>query len=116
MPRINESVIGRIGAIEHWEAFRVCFPWELAAVNNNATESCSMPSHKLRQRVNHNIGPISDRAQKNGSCDSVVHNQGNAVVMGDLSQCLKIADITSRISHALTEDCARLVVNQPLYR
>ena len=72
-----------------------------------------MPAHEFRQRVHDDVGTVIDRAQQNGSGDRVVHDQWNAMPVGNVRQCFDIADVACRIPHAFAEDCSRVFIYQP---
>jgi hypothetical protein len=73
-----------------------------------------MPSHKLRQRVNHDISAIGDWAQKDMSCNGIVHNQGDTVAVGDVSQHFNIGDIACRVP-TLSQKIARVSSSTSFY-
>ena len=65
--------------------------------------------------MHHNVRPVLDRPQQDGSGHRVVYDQRHAMLVGDTGQRLDIADVSRRIADALAKDSARLVVNQFFY-
>ncbi len=44
---VDETVIGRVGLVEHWEPLSVLLPGELAAIDDDAAESRSVTAHEF---------------------------------------------------------------------
>src|SRR5271154_1566686 len=103
---VDEAVIRGVRLIEHWETRGMFLPWKIAAVDNGPAQGCSVPTHELGERIYDNIGPVLDWPQQDRRSHRVVDDQRNSLRVRHTGQSLDIADISRRITHTLTEDCA----------
>ena len=113
MIRVDQTMIGRVGLIEHREALRVRLPGKPAAVDDRATERGAMPAHELRQRMDDDVGAVFDRTQQDRRRDGVVDDHRDAMPRCNRRQSLNVADVSRRIADAFAEYRARAAVNQP---
>ena len=114
MRRVDQAVIGRVGHAEHRKPRGVLLPGELAVVDDDAAERRAVSAHEFRQRVQHDVGAVLERAQQNRRGNRVVDDQRNAVPVGDLRQRFDIADVARRVSHALAEHRSRVRIDELL--
>ncbi len=66
--------------------------------------------------MDNNIGSILDWPQQDRRCDRIIDDQRYSVLVGDSSELLDVADISSRVADTFTENRTRLVVDQSFYR
>ena len=62
-----------------------------------------MTTDEFRGAVHHNIGTMLDRTDQKRS-ESVVHDEYNAMLVGDFGNRIKIGDIRIRIAQSLCID------------
>ena len=73
-----------------------------------------MTADELGQRMDDDVGAMVDRADEVGRCHSIVDDERQAVVMGDLGDCLDVDERAARIGKALDEDRLGLLVDLAL--
>ena len=111
---VDESVIRVVGLREHRKASGIVVPGESAAVDHHAAKSGAVAAHEFRQRMKHDIRSVIDGPHQHRGGDRVVDDQRHAVAVGDLGQCLEIADIACRVADGLAKYRARILVDQCL--
>src|SRR6266478_4026627 len=112
---VDQIVVGGVRPAEHRKTLSMLFPGKLTTVDDDATQRRAMPSHELRQRMNHNIRAVFDRSQEDRRGDRIINDQRNAMFMGYPSQSFDIADVSRRIADTFAKDRPRLIINQFFY-
>ena len=75
-----------------------------------------MASDKLGGGMYHNVRPIRKRAQKVWRSKRAVHDQYDAVPVGNLCHLLKIHQISARIADGFHEQCLGILLDRSLPR
>src|SRR4029077_20476592 len=115
MTRINETVVGCVGLVEHRKLIGMLRPRKIPAVDDDATQRCSVATHEFGQRVHDYVGAVTYRTYQNRSGHCVVHDQWDAVLMRNTRQRFDIADVACRITHALAVNRSRVLVYELLH-
>ena len=104
--RINNAVI-RVVRLGELGEFAVC-PVEIAAVNDNAAQRYRVTVHVLRRRVDNYIRAELERAAKHGSCERVINDKRNIIVVRQLREFLDIENRQSGICDRFAQNCLRV--------
>src|SRR5262249_46758784 len=81
MVGVDHSMVGRVGLRHHRKAFTMRSPWEATTIDDDPPKGGAVSAHELRQRMHHDIGAVVDRFQQDWSCDSIVDDQGDPVLV-----------------------------------
>ena len=100
---IDESVITFIGFAQAGELVGIVVPREIAAVHDGAAHGRAMTVHILGGGVRHNVGAPFDGTAVDRGREGVVHNEGNAVLVGDTGKFLNIQHIHGGVGQGLSE-------------
>ena len=107
-----EAVVAVRGLDELGEAFAVLAPVELARVDNDTANGGAVAANPLGGGVDDNVGAVVDGTDKvTSSTKGVVDDQGDALVVSDLGNSLKVGHVVARVTDALDVDGLGLVVN-----
>ena len=102
--RVGETVVARIRFGEALETVVVCFPVEVAAIHDAATDCSSMAIHVLGGGVRHDIDAVFNRTAENRSRECVIDNHRNAVLVGDVSEALEVEHLACRVCNRFAEE------------
>ena len=102
--RIGEAVVARIRFGEALETVVVCFPVEVAAIDNATTDGHSVAIHVLGRGVGHDVNAEFDRTAENRGREGVVDDHRNAVLVGEISEALEVQDLACRVCDGFAED------------
>src|SRR5699024_6596268 len=87
-------------------------PREPARLDHHATHGGTVPTQKLRSRVNNNIGPMIQGTDQIRRRQRGIHNQRDAMFGGKLTKTLQIHNHTRRIRHDLGIDGLSIWLNR----
>ena len=110
----GNAVVAGVGVNERCK-LAACFPVKLAAVNDNAAESCSVTADKLCCRMNYDICAVLNRTEEIRSGKGAVDNERNLVCVSDLSKCIDIGNITVGVAESLKENSLCIGLYSVLY-
>ena len=97
-------MVARIRFGEALETVVVCFPVEVAAIDNAATDCHGVAVHVLGRGVGHDVNAEFDRTAENRGREGVVDNHRNAVLVGEISEALEVQDLAGRVCDGFAED------------
>ncbi len=90
---VAHAVVGRVGVGEAGEAINVLRPRELAAVHDDAGHDGAVTAEELGRRVQHDVGAVLQRAHQVGGGDSVVDDEGQTVLVGDVGDGVNVEHV-----------------------
>ncbi len=96
-----QSVIAGVGLCKFRE-FAVT-PVELARVHDHSADRCAVSADILGGRKNRDVRSVFDGSDETDS-DRVVNDEGNACIMSNSAQCVKIRHIELGVSYRLGID------------
>ena len=102
--RVSKAVVARIRFGEALETVVVCFPVEVAAIDDAAAHSRSMAVHVLGGRMRHDVYAEFNRAAENRSRERVVDNHRNAVLVSEIGKALEVQNLAGRVCNSFTEE------------
>lgn len=107
-----EAMVAVRGLDELGEAVAVLAPVELAGVNNDTANGGAVAANPLGGGVDDNVGTVVNGTDKvASSAKGVVDDQGDALLVSDLGNGLKVGHIVARVTDALDVDGLGFVVN-----
>ena len=101
---VSEAVVARIRFGEALETVVVCFPVEVAAIHNAATDCHGVTVHVLGRGVGHDVNAEFNRTAENWGREGVVDNHRNAVLVGEISKALEVQDLACRVCDGFAEE------------
>ena len=105
---VGEPVIGGIRFRQTREFILVRFPVKVAAVHNHAAHGGGMAVHVLGGGVGDDIRTPFKRTAINGRGKGIVHNEGNAVRMGNVRHFTDIQHAKRGIGNSLRKESFRI--------
>lgn len=92
LPVKTDSVIARVRFRDGRE-LTGCLPVKFSTVDDDTADCGSMSANEFCCRMNNNVCAVFDRPEQIRGCKCIVHNKWNFMRMGDLCDCLNVADI-----------------------
>ncbi len=97
----HDAVVGGVGLGQAREAVGMGRPIELAGVDEHAAHDGAVAAHELGGGVRHDVGTMLDGAQQVGRGEGGVHDEGQAVTVGDLGPALKVEHVGVGVAQRL---------------
>ena len=94
-----------IRSTESGEFIGMCIPVKITAVYNCAAYTGGVSVHVFGSGVNYYIGSPFKRAAVDRSGESIVYNQGYAMLMGNSGKFFNIENLQRRVGDCFTEQC-----------
>jgi hypothetical protein len=83
---VDHAVVAHVRLVQALEAGLVLGPGELAGIDDGAAQAGAVAAQVLGERLHHDVGAMLDRPAQVGAGHRVVHDQRDAVAVGDLGQ------------------------------
>ena len=83
-------------------------PVEVNAVHYHTAHLCGQSVHIFRGGVGDDVGAPFKRPAVHGRGESIVHDEGHPVLVGNLSEALDVENGTARVRDGLAEECFRV--------
>ena len=110
--RISNAVERRLRVDHDREPVGVIGPREGAAVDDDAAERGAVAADELRQRVDHHVGPVTERFEQERRRDRIVRDDRNAARVGSIGHGGQINHVARWVADGLAEHGLRSVVDQ----
>ena len=82
----------------------VGLPVELSRVDDDAADAGAVPAQPLGEGVNHDVGPVLDRALQVGCCEGAVDDEWQSVGMCDVGDGLDISHLQAGVADGFAEE------------
>ena len=79
----------------------VLFPVELAAIHDDTTQRAAVTAQELRSRVHHDVCAMLQRTDQVRRAERIVHDEGDAVLVGYSSHTLQVEHVAVRVAESL---------------
>src|SRR5579875_2227642 len=86
-------------------------PIELAAINDDASDSCAMPTNELSSRMYHNVGPMLQRLHQIGCWNGIIDNERQTMLMRNIGHSADVQRIQAWIAHCLGVDSLCMLID-----
>ena len=93
-------MIGGVGLAQAGELV-VLGPVEFAPVHHDAAHDGAVAAHELGGGVDHDVRPVLQRPQQIGRGEGAVHDEGDAVAVGDGGDGLQVDDVGIGVAQGL---------------
>ena len=97
----HDAVVGGVRLGQAREAVGMRCPVELAGIHNHAAHDGAVSAHELGGRVDHDVGAVLDGTQQVGRGERGVHDERQAVTMGDLGPTLEVKHVGVGVAERL---------------
>ena len=102
--RVGEAVVARIRFGESLELVVMCFPVEVAAIDNASANSRCVTVHVLGRGVCHDVNAEIERTAENRGREGVVNNHRNAVLVGEICKALEVQNLACRVCDCFAKE------------
>ena len=97
----HDAVVGGVRLGQARETVGMRGPVELAGVDDHAAHDGAVSAHELGGRVDHDVGAVLDGTQQVGRGERGVHDERQAVTMGNLGPTLEVKHVRVGVAKRL---------------
>ena len=108
----NDSVIGGVGLGEFGPFGRVVGPGEFPAVDHDASDVDAVAAEEFGGGVDGDVDAVFEGPEERGSEDGIIHQDGDAVGVGNVGDGLEIGNVVAGIADRFEENQTGVVIHQ----